>query len=202
MLSWLRRVRPAGQRKSPDSIPARRSRHLRLEALEDRLTPAVHEWTGLGDGSGDVDLVFHTNLVNTANLVTQNDLVGLIVDSITFDANAGTVGPTTFANGGLSSAGYTINGNVVTIDTAGTGQNPFGIDIANGVTTGTGITETFNAGITLLNTNATFRSQQNDARMTFTGVIDLGTRTLTIDNAGVKRPDPASASSNSNGSCW
>jgi type IV pilus assembly protein PilE len=25
---------------------------------------------------------------------------------------------------------------------------------------------------------------------------------LTIDNAGVKRPDPASASSNSNGSCW
>src|SRR5688572_27306761 len=80
----------------------------RLEVLEDRLAPAVHEWTGQGannlwsnasnwtngspaaDVSGDIDLVFHSNLTNAANLVTQNDIANLIVDSITFDANAGT----------------------------------------------------------------------------------------------------------------
>src|SRR5688500_2923721 len=82
----------------------------RLERLEDRLAPAIHEWTGLGannlwsnpqnwtngspssDLSGDVDLVFHTNLTNAANLITQNDLVNLVVDSITLDANIGMVG--------------------------------------------------------------------------------------------------------------
>src|SRR4051794_5260391 len=101
----------------------------RLEHLEDRLTPAVHEWTGLGadnlwtnnanwiggaptlanDASGDIDLVFHTNLTNPAQLVTQNDIVGLIVDSITFDNLPGTGG--VGATGGTSAAGYTINGN-------------------------------------------------------------------------------------------
>ena len=61
---------------------------------------------------------------NPAQLVTQNDLVGLVVDSITFDANAGVIGPTTFAAGGTSSSGYTINGNTITLDTRGAGQNP------------------------------------------------------------------------------
>jgi autotransporter-associated beta strand protein len=171
----------------------------RLEILEDRLTPAVHEWTGLGannlwsnsqnwtngtpasDGSGDVDLVFHTNLTNPAQLVTQNDLTGLIVDNITFDATAGMIGGITFATGGLSNTGYTINGNTITIDTAPPGHDPFGIDIGF-VAAGAGLTETFNAGLALINTDATFRSQQPSARLTLTGAIDLGTRTLTIDN--------------------
>ncbi|MCI0637986.1 MAG: autotransporter-associated beta strand repeat-containing protein [Gemmataceae bacterium] len=160
----------------------------------------MHEWTGLGadnlwsnpqnwtngaptsDLSGDIDLVFHTNLSNAANLTTNNDIAGLVVDSITFDASAGMVGPTTFATGGTSTAGYTINGNTIIIDTGAAGQDPFGIDIANGVAAPAGLTETFNAGIALLNTNATFRSQQGIARLTFTGAIDLGTQTLTIDN--------------------
>ena len=201
MFTWLRRLPPPA---SP--IPPRRSSRPQLEPLEDRLTPAVHEWTGLGannlwsnpqnwtngspaaDLSGDVDLVFHTNLTTPANLATQNDLVGLVVDSITFDANAGTVGPTTFATGGTSTAGYTVSGNAITVDTGGPGQDPFAIDVANNVTSGAGVTHTFNAGLTLLNTNATVRSQQTGARLTFTGAIDLGTRTLTVDVAGISNP--------------
>src|SRR5262249_2946053 len=106
----------------------------------------------------------------------------------TFDANAGTG-----ATGGTSANGYTINGNTITIDTSPAGQDPFGIDIAPGVADPTnGITETFNAGITLATTNPVFRTQQNNARLTFTGDIDLGTQALTIDNAGVFNPNTPS----------
>lgn len=151
----------------------------------DNLWSNSQNWTNGSPGSdlsGDVDLVFHTNLSNPAQLVTQNDLVGLTVDSITFDANVGMIGPTTFATGGTSTAGYTINGNTITIDVSGAGQDPFGIDLAVGIAGGGGLTQTFNAGLALLNANATFRSQEAFARLTLNGAIDLGTRTLTIDN--------------------
>src|SRR4051794_18119371 len=105
MASWLDRLFSAA--------PSARSRRKaakpsflrpRLEALEDRLAPAVQEWTGQGannlwttnanwtngspatDASGDIDLVFHTNLTNAAQLITQNDIANLVIDSITFDA--------------------------------------------------------------------------------------------------------------------
>ncbi|MCA9095459.1 MAG: autotransporter-associated beta strand repeat-containing protein, partial [Planctomycetaceae bacterium] len=97
--------------------------------------------------------------------------------SITFDANAGTN-----ATGGTSTDGYTFNGNTITFNTSAAGQNPFAIDIANNVTTGTGSTQTFNTNIVLSTADATFRSQQSLARMTFTGDINLGSRTLTINN--------------------
>jgi len=167
-----------------------------VEILESRIAPAVHEWTGLGadnlwsndanwtngspatDGSGDIDLVFHTNLNDPAQLVMQNDIAGLVVDSITFDANAGMN-----AAGGLSATGYTFNGNAITISTGAAGQDPFGINVAAGVAnTTSGITETFNTPITLLTDNATFRIQDFRGRLTFHGDIDLGGRTLTFDN--------------------
>src|SRR5947208_2897634 len=141
MLTWIRKlfVRSSNthRRATPVAWP-----RPRLDILEDRLTPAVHEWTGQGvnnlwtnaanwtngspatDGSGDIDLVFHTNLTNAAQLVTQNDIPTLTVDSITFDAAAGTG-----ATGGTSAAGYTINGNTVTINTGAAGQDPFGISV-------------------------------------------------------------------------
>src|SRR5262249_30796135 len=90
--SWLRLAPPAALKLSAGPKAKKPSRRPRLEALEDRLAPAVHEWTGLGannlwsnpqnwtngapnsDLSGDVDLVFHTNLTNQANLATQNDV--------------------------------------------------------------------------------------------------------------------------------
>jgi autotransporter-associated beta strand protein len=171
-----------------------------LEGLEARIAFAVHDWTGLGadnlwsnsqnwtngapdsDISGDVDLVFHTNLVNTTNLVTQNDITGLTVDSITFDTTAGIVGPTTYANGGTSNSGYTINGNAITIDASGAGQNPFGIDLVNNISTAAGVTETFNTDVNLTASAATFRSQQNVGRLTINGDMNLGGQTLTIDN--------------------
>ncbi len=200
MNTRLARVAQFAASKLSARSKTRKPVHSRMEPLEDRIAFAVHDWTGLGadnlwsnpqnwtngtpaaDLSGDVDLVFHTNLVNAANLVTQNDLANLTVDSITFDASVGSIGPTTFANGGTSDAGYTINGNAITINTSGPGQDPFGIDIANNVTTGAGITETFNTDVNLATSDATFRSQQNIARLTITGDMDLGARTLTIDN--------------------
>ncbi len=196
----------------------RRRCQLSIETLETRVTPASHVWTGLGldnlwsnpqnwtngspasDASGDIDLVFHTNLTSTANLVTQNDIVGLVVDSITFDANPGMIGPTTFATGGTSSDGYTINGNTILINTSGAGQDPFGIDIATGVADPTnGITQTFFAGISLFTADATFRSQESLARLTFTGPVDLGTQTLTIDNLGLGVPGMVISGDISNG---
>ncbi len=167
-----------------------------VEILETRIALAVHEWTGGGadnlwsnaqnwtngspatDASGDIDLIFHTNLTNAAQLVMQNDIAALTVDSITFDANAGTN-----AAGGTSANGYTINGNAITIKTGAAGQDPFGIDIANNVADSTsGITEIFNVALTLSTNDATFRSQQVKSLLTFHGDIDLGGRTLTISN--------------------
>lgn len=167
-----------------------------VELLETRIALAVHEWTGGGadnlwsnaanwtngspstDASGDVDLIFHTNLTNAAQLVMQNDIVGLTVDSITFDANSGTG-----AAGGTSANGYTINGNAITIKTGSAGQDPFGIDIANNVADSTsGITEIFNVALTLSTNDGTFRSQQVKSLLAFHGDLNLGGRTLTIDN--------------------
>jgi len=158
-----------------------------LEILESRIAPAVHTWTGAGtdnlwsnaanwtggspaaDGSGDVDLVFPTN---TAQLVVQNDIASLVVDSITFSAA-----------GGTSANGYTINGNTFTINTSAAGQDPFGIDVAAGVADPTnGITETFNTNITLSTADATFRAVEAKSRLTFHGDFNLGGRTLTFDN--------------------
>lgn len=170
-----------------------------VEILEDRIAPATHEWTGGGannlwsnaanwtngspatDASGNIDLVFHTNLTNAAQLVMQNDINNLLVDSMTFDANAGTG-----ATGGTSANGYTINGNLIFINATAAGQDPFGIDVGPGVADATnGITETFNTPLTLFGFDATFRTQQNGSRLTFHGDIDLALKTLTINNAGI-----------------
>jgi autotransporter-associated beta strand protein len=161
-----------------------------IEVLEARIAPAVHTWIGTGadnlwsnaanwvggspatDASGDIDLVFPTN---AAKLVVQNDIAGLLVDSITFSVGSGT-----------SANGYTINGNAFTINTGAAGQDPFGIDVAAGVADPTnGITQTFNTNISLsILSDATFRTAEPLSRLTFNGDINLGTRTLTIDAAG------------------
>jgi len=186
------------------SFPLNSSRHLRrIEPLEARIAPAVHVWTGLGgdnlwsnganwtngspatDASGDIDLVFSTNLVITAQLQTLNDINSLIVDSITFNASAGTVGPTTFATGGLSTSGYTIDGQAIFINVGSMGQTPFGIDVTTGVANASGLTQTFNVDLVVINNNATFRTQDNNARLTFNGGLNLGGNTLTIDNVGI-----------------
>jgi autotransporter-associated beta strand protein len=160
---------------------------LIVEILESRIAPAVHTWTGAGtdnlwsnaanwtggspaaDGSGDVDLVFPTN---AAQLVVQNDIVSLVVDSITFSAT-----------GGTSANGYTINGNAFTINTGAAGEDPFGINVVAGVADATnGITQIINANLTLSTTDATFRTAEAKSRLTFHGDINLGGRTLTFDN--------------------
>jgi autotransporter-associated beta strand protein len=158
-----------------------------VEILETRIVPAVHTWTGLGannlwsnannwsggtpllDLSGDVDLVFPNN---AAQLVVQNDIGGLVVDSITFTAPIGT-----------AATGYTMNGNPITINTGASGQDPFGIDLNAGVADATnGITEIFNLGLTLSTNDATFRASNSKAVLVFHGNINLGGRTLTVDN--------------------
>lgn len=177
--------------------------HSMVEPLETRIAPATHVWTGLGannlwsnsqnwtngapnsDLSGDVDLVFSTNLVNVSQLATQNDINGLVVDSITFNANAGVIGLTTFATGGTSKDGYTIDGLPIFINTASAGQDPFGIDVAaGGADPASGITHTFNVGLIVFGANATFHSQEAGTKLTFNGFVTLGGNTLTIDNAG------------------
>ncbi|HVT80417.1 MAG TPA: autotransporter-associated beta strand repeat-containing protein [Phycisphaerae bacterium] len=173
-----------------------RRRHF-LEALEGRILFAVHEWTGLGanslwttsgnwtngspatDASGDIDLVFHSNLSSPQRLVMQNDIVGLAVDSITFDASSGTN-----ATGGTSTQGYTINGNGIIINTGAAGQNPFGIDVTTGVADPTnGVTETFNIAFTLAGNDATFRIQDSRAVLAFNSSVDIGGQTLTLNVA-------------------
>lgn len=168
-----------------------------IEILEARIAPAVHTWTGAGtdnlwsnaanwtggspatDASGDIDLVFPTN---ATQLVVQNDIASLVVDSITFSAA-----------GGTSANGYTINGNTFTVNTGAAGQNPFGINVVAGVADATsGITQIFNAGITLSTTDATFRTAENGSRLTFNGNINLGGRTLTFDTAGSNNPNTQS----------
>jgi autotransporter-associated beta strand protein len=194
MLTWIRKLLAPSPATHRRAAPAARLRP-RLYVLEDRLTPAVHEWTGQGvdnlwgtaanwtngspatDGSGDVDLVFHTNLTNAARLVTQNDIPALVVDSITFDATA----LAGVATGGTTAAGYVINGNTITINTGAAGQDPFGIDLLNGVAD-PGYVTTFNAGLTLATAAATFRSQDADARLVFNGNVNTGGQALTIDN--------------------
>ena len=191
----------------PRSMHASRSisthgRGGRVEPLEDRIAPATHVWTGLGadnlwsngqnwtngspasDVSGDVDLVFSTNLANVDQLHTQNDISGLVVDSITFNAATGVVGITTFAAGGTSKNGYTIDGLPIGINTSAAGQNPFGIDVTTGVASATdGITHTFNTDLLVFGANATFRSQDAKAFLNFTGAINISGNTLTIDTA-------------------
>ncbi|MHA3770507.1 beta strand repeat-containing protein [Verrucomicrobiota bacterium sgz303538] len=158
-----------------------------IEILEDRIAPAVHTWIGAGtnnlwsneanwiggspatDASGNIDLIFPTN---AAQLVVQNDINNLTVDSITFNAA-----------GGTSANGYTINGNAIFINTGGAGEDPFGIDTTAGVADATdGITQTFNTPIALIGNDATFRSVEAKTRLTFHGNIDLGGKTLTFDN--------------------
>jgi autotransporter-associated beta strand protein len=105
--------------------------------------------------------------------VVQNNFVNLIVDSITFSAG-----------GGTSANGYTINGNPITINTAGAGQDPFGIDVATGVADpAAGITQIFNAAIVLNTADATFHTAEAKSLLTFHGAINLGGRTLTVDNS-------------------
>src|SRR5262245_835454 len=104
---WLRQVingvhsSPAGAR--------RLAGHPRLEALEDRLAPAVHTWTGVASHSwsnpnnwiggapsaneSNLQLIFPSGAANLAN---TNDLNSLNVQSITF------------ASGGYSLSGKTI----------------------------------------------------------------------------------------------
>lgn len=170
---------------------------LRIEPLEARIAPASHTWIGTGtdnlwsnaanwtggspatDASGDVDLVLPTG---AAQLTMQNDIAGLVVDSITFTAA-----------GGTSANGYTINGNALTINTGAAGQNPFGIDVVAGVAAATvGITQTFNTDLTLITNDATFRTAETLSRLSFHGDINLGGRTLTIDNAGLNNPNTQS----------
>jgi autotransporter-associated beta strand protein len=158
-----------------------------VEILESRIAPAAHTWTGAGtdnlwsnaanwtggspasDVSGDVDLIFPTN---APQLIVQNDIASLVVDSIVFSAT-----------GGTSANGYTINGNAFTINTSAAGQDPFGIDVLTGVADPTsGITETFNANITLSTADAIFRAVDVKSQLTFHGDINLGGRTLTFDN--------------------
>lgn len=164
-----------------------RAPFTRPEPLEARIAPATHTWTGAGadnlwsnaanwtggspatDVSGNIDLIFPTN---AAQLVVQNDIAALVVDSITFNAA-----------GGTSANGYTLNGNTFTINTSAAGQDPFGIDVVAGVADATnGITQTFNTGITLATSDATFRTAEIGSRLTFNGDINLGGRTLTFDN--------------------
>ena len=160
-----------------------------IEILETRIALAVHTWTGAGadnfwsnganwtggspdtDASGDVDLVFPTG---AEQLEMENDILALLVDSITFNAA-----------GGTSADGYTIHGNTIFINAAAAGQNPFGIDVLAGVADLTdGITQTFNVGISLFINDATFRTAETGSRLTFNGPINLGLNTLTIDNVG------------------
>lgn len=174
-----------------------------VEPLESRIAPATHVWTGLGtdnlwsnsqnwtngapdsDLSGDVDLVFSTNLINTAQLTTFNDIPSLVVDSIIFNATAGTVGLTTFATGGQSKNGYTIDGLPLFIKANGPGQDPFGIDVVNGSADPTsGITHTINAGLTVFTSNATFRVQDQLGKLIL-GSVNIGGNTLTIDTNGL-----------------
>jgi|GEM_PF-6268093 len=166
-----------------------------VEILEARIAPAVHEWTGLGannlwsndanwvggspatDLSGNIDLVFHSNLTSTKRLVMENDIAGLVVDSITFDANGGTN-----ATGGKTSLGYTLNGMPLIIDTGASGQNPFGIDITTGVADLTkGLTETINLRLILSANDATFRIQDTNAKLVLNGDVGLDGHTLTLD---------------------
>lgn len=173
-----------------------------VEILEARIAPASHEWTGLGannlwsnpanwnggspaaDLSGDIDLIFHTNLATAKQLVTVNDIPGLVVDSITFDANTGTN-----AVGGIASKGYTLNGMPLTINVGAGGGA--GIDIAPGVTDATkGLTNTINLRLILNTFDATFQVRDPFATLVLNGDVSLDGKTLTLDVAHATNKTP------------
>jgi autotransporter-associated beta strand protein len=173
---------------------------VRLEALEDRLAPAVDFWTGTaGNGlwssggnwisggiagvaprNGDT-LVFETNLTTTA-YNTVDDLHNLVADHIVFDNGTAFTLPanSSFAQGGSArpgTAGYTISGNSSTgalvIKPAATTD---GIQIVSGVNGANAVnnfTETFAASLPLNigGTGAAFNSADPHTQLTINGTI-------------------------------
>jgi autotransporter-associated beta strand protein len=112
-----------------------------LEPLEQRLAPAVHQWTGStsslwsdtrnwinGSPAGDpaADLVFPT----VSNRASRNDLSGLAVHALTFSANGFTIsGNPLRLSGGISDqvSGTTVGSNNLLLDLTLTAAQTFSV---------------------------------------------------------------------------
>src|SRR5437879_4064175 len=118
LTTFTSRARARGRRQSSRSA---RTRRPRLEVLEDRLSPAIHIWTGAAsslwsnpanwtDGSPASDIAPELAFpAGAANLVNQNDLTGLKIQQINF-----------------AGSGYAISGNAITLIDEGS-TRPSGI---------------------------------------------------------------------------
>jgi autotransporter-associated beta strand protein len=100
VLSFWRRWLPRPSRSSRRAAARRPGTHLRLEALEDRLTPAMHTWTGASSStvnwsdptnwSGGAPAANETNVVlnfgaaGALQKANTDDIAGLVVTQFNF----------------------------------------------------------------------------------------------------------------------
>jgi fibronectin-binding autotransporter adhesin len=165
--SWLRSLADRLSRPTTHSRRAARGPSFRpwLEALEERLVPATHTWTGAGatnlwsdsgDWTGGVP-VNNDNLIFPASspqLATYNNLTGLRIASITFQGN-----------------GYSLGGDTLTLNG--------GIYLSPGVTGAESIV--FNVNVL---TAATFEIDNASATLSFANVLSAGAGVTYLDKYG------------------
>ena len=159
---------------------------LRLEELEERVTPASFIWTGGGPdtnwsdplnwqggsaptGAGD-DLIFQAG---AAQLNSNNDLVGAVINSITFSGN-----------------NYNVSGNAITLGANGAGGSIIANNGATGDTLGLNMQLSGSVDFFSLFAGTSVTVSGN---LTGTAEIDktnLGNGTLTLsgDNSGFNGP--------------
>jgi autotransporter-associated beta strand protein len=176
---WRRRVNPttrSRQRGHRPDVRFQARRRLQLEALEERMAPATHTWTGAasnlwsnnanwtgGSPAGDAsaDLVFPGT---AANLTNMNDLTGLTIQSISFS--------------GMIGADNTISGNGITLSK--------GISFAYLNTATTFFMRITLVGITLAGSQTITNSTSNPDKpqLEIDSPINLGAFTLTFTGPG------------------
>ena len=159
------RTRFAQLTRQPAKQPSVR-RRLEIEALETRLTPAAHTWTGAnsnlwsdngnwmgGSPTASEQSVTLTFPARAANTMNTNDIPGLTIQSILFSAD-----------------GYSINGNAITL--------------AGGITADAGVTatDTFNLD-TALSAKQTWTVTNASATLAVGGVVG-GPATAGLTKAG------------------
>jgi autotransporter-associated beta strand protein len=179
---WTKRKSSAVRQGRRAATPRKQSFRPRLEALEDRLAPATHNWTGLSTDSsnwsdaanwaGNVapspgdDLIFTTGANRLANI--NNFASGTTFHSISFGGS-----------------GYTLSGNAITLGAGGLQVDAKEIDTSGHIIINVPVTgiDTINLGMTLSGAGEPFKSSASAATLQVGGVLS-GTGGVTVTGPG------------------